>query len=45
LSFRTNPPSGGEVRNRDRLEVEPGAANLQLEQTVSWHKKKYVLSA
>src|ERR1035437_1288449 len=31
LSFRTNPPSGGEVRN------------LQLKETVSWHKKKYIL--
>jgi hypothetical protein len=33
------------VRNRDRLEIEFGAANLQLKQTVSWHKKKYVLYA
>ena len=33
LSFRTNPPSGGEVRN------------LQLRETVSWYKKKYILYA
>jgi hypothetical protein len=33
LSFRTNPPSGGEVRN------------LQLRKTITWHKKKYILYA
>jgi len=31
LSFRTNPPSGGEVRN------------LQSRETEYWHKKKYIL--
>ena len=41
LSFRTNPPSGGEVRNRVPLRRdELTEGNLQSRETEYWHKKK-----
>jgi len=43
LTLGMNPPSGGEVRNRAECELTEG--NLQLKQTVSRHKKSYLLYA